>query len=371
MVNRVLRTAWAPRESRGVEHEVLQFFGLLSLVLFAALLYLDRHGRDLGFDFRGQVWDPAGAILRGDSPYGPPTLAYLNAHSNEMAYPPLLALLAIPLKVLPFGAALAVWDVLSFAAMALALWLVGLRDRWCFLLACASLPMAACLVLGQLSAFSALGIAVVWRYRDRPLVSGLMVGFLIALKLMAWPLVLWLLWSRRRREAAIAAASAAAFVLGSWAVIGFAGMHDYPHLLRLDAHKFETRTHSLFSLLAAVGVSSSSARAGVVAVVILVALAYVARQARGAGELSAFAVAVAVGIYASPIVHPHYVLALLVPLAAARRVPLWAWLTAGALWISPSEPPVSSWQMIVSVACSLVLVAFVITPRRRTAYSQS
>jgi hypothetical protein len=108
-----------------------------------------------------------------------------------------------------------------------------------------------------------------------------------------------------------------------------------------------------------------------VAVLILIALAYVARQACGAGELSAFAVAVAVGLYASPIVHPHYVLALFVPLAAARRVPLWTWLLAGALWISPSEPPVSSWQMIVSVVCSLSLVAFVITPRWRATASRN
>jgi hypothetical protein len=57
------------------------------------------------------------------------------------------------------------------------------------------------------------------------------LGAALALKLIAWPLVLFLLVTRRWRGAALACLSGAFFLLLPWAAIGFRGLAGYPHLL--------------------------------------------------------------------------------------------------------------------------------------------
>ena len=78
---------------------------------------------------------------------------------------------------------------------------------------------------------NALGIAAVWRYRDRRWVVALAAGLLVALKLFFWPVLVWLVATRRYRTAGFAAATSVFFVLVPWAGIGFAGLRGYPHLL--------------------------------------------------------------------------------------------------------------------------------------------
>ena len=53
----------------------------------------------------------------------------------------------------------------------------------------------------------------------------------ICLKLLLLPLVLWLVITRRLRAAAATLALTAAACLLGWALIGFRGFADYPHLL--------------------------------------------------------------------------------------------------------------------------------------------
>ena len=51
-------------------------------------------------------------------------------------------------------------------------------------------------------------------------------------KLFLWPLVVWLVATRRVRHAVAATGIGVVLLLASWAVIGFAGLVDYPSLLR-------------------------------------------------------------------------------------------------------------------------------------------
>lgn len=309
----------------------------------------------LGFDFRGNEWEPARAILHGHAPYHAITRAYLHTHSNAFLLPPPIAFLAIPFAALPFWAAFGVWTAASLAAFVAALHLVGLRDRRCYALACLSLPLMSNLTLGQLSGFLALGCALTWRTRDRRYVPGFLVALLIVLKLLAWPLLLWLFFSRRRRAAAVGLVAAPLTALAGWAAIGFQGLPGYLHALAIDADAFETRTHSVVAALATLGVPANVGAAAAVAVgVALVLLAW--RNAVDGRDAAAFAAAVGAGIYCSPLVHPHYLLPAVVALALVRRQASWAWLGLVVLWFSPSEPPAAAWRLDVGVLCGLALV---------------
>ncbi|MGH3141716.1 MAG: hypothetical protein ACRDO9_01090, partial [Gaiellales bacterium] len=64
-------------------------------------------------------------ILAGRNPF--PAPAALTGDANYV-YPPLLAIVAIPLAVLPVAPAVLIWTLLSAGAIAAALWLLGVRD---------------------------------------------------------------------------------------------------------------------------------------------------------------------------------------------------------------------------------------------------
>ena len=57
------------------------------------------------------------------------------------------------------------------------------------------------LFYGNLTVLLVLPLALAWRYRDRARVVGLAVGVAVAAKLFVWPLVVWLLLTRRFRAA--------------------------------------------------------------------------------------------------------------------------------------------------------------------------
>lgn len=326
----------------------------ISAVAFVVVAYINTHSKSFGFDFRGNPWDAARAVAHGRSPYAHMTTDYFRSHSNSYLLPPLFAELAIPLGALPFGVAFGLWTALSVAAFGGALYLVGVRSWLCFALAMLSFPLLDNLVLGQLSAFMALGYALVWRYRDRRELPGLLVAFLIVLKLLAWPLFVWLLFSRRLRAAVTCALAVPVLFAVSWAVIGFHGVPDLIRGLSIDGRI--SHSHSITSVMGALGLSH---RVGVLAALVFgLLLLAVAAWAATLRELdaSAFAAATAAGIYASPLVHPHYLLLILVALAIVQPRPTWSWLALLGLWFSTSEPAVSTGGLYVSVAVSLATV---------------
>ena len=84
---------------------------------------------------------------------------------------------------------------------------------------------------------------------EQGLVVALVGGFIIALKLFFWPLLVWLVATRRYRAAALTAAASLAFVFVPWAGIGFAGLGDYVHLLRVVARQEGADSYSLAALV--------------------------------------------------------------------------------------------------------------------------
>src|SRR5207247_616954 len=182
---------------------------------------------------------PAG--LHGHPPYAFPG-------AQTYAYPPLLAFLATPLH--PFGVAVAATAAMLvlLAAIAVALWLLGVRDWRCYCLV-PLYPMTRSAVgLGTVGPLLLLGTAIAWRWRDRVSAGSLGAGAAVALKLFLWPLVVWLAATRRLRAATAAVAVALVLALVPWAAIGFAGLTKYPSLLHRLSDEEAGASYSVYAL---------------------------------------------------------------------------------------------------------------------------
>jgi alpha-1,2-mannosyltransferase len=300
--------------------------GTVELVRYAA-------GGGYGFDFRGGAWAAGSDVLHGRNPYPPPYAEFLRPPQHAFFTTPLLAVLAVPFSVLPFAAAITLWNLLCVAGLILALRILGVRDVRMYALALFSIPLIDSLESGQPDALFALLAAVTWRYRDSDR-GAVAAGLLIAAKVVAWPLLVWLLLTRRFRSFWVATGSLIVSLAVSWASIGFKGLEQYPKLLAADARAAEgwrfvySVTHGLLALgvSRALSVSLTFAVACVVGVLIVLA----ARRR----DVGLFTAALTVGLLASPIVWLHYLVLAFIPLAIARSRDVRAWAFAsGAGWI--------------------------------------
>ena len=287
---------------------------------WAAKIYFDRlkafvdgagAGNDLDVFLRA-----AGKVLDGASPYA--------FHGDKtFAYPPFLAWLVAPLHSLSSSAAGLVWTLLSLAMVALALWLLELRDWRCYALAFVFLFTRSSIDLGTIEPLLLLTVAAAWRWRDRLLPSAAAVGVAIVMKLFLWPLAVWLALTHRLRAATAAVAFAVALATVSWAAIGFAGVGDYPGVLRRLANDESTSSYSVVALGVRAHLPLLAARIISVLVVLalLAAAAWVARDERRTPrdrDIATLTLILAAALAASPIVWVHYFLLLLVPLALIR-----------------------------------------------------
>ena len=234
----------------------------LSMALSALLVVLVAATNDtIGFDFRGTLWEPGLAIWQGSSPYPAPVESEVNV-GNPALYPPLLMFLVIPLSLLSWSLALTIWTLVGLASVLGALYLLGVRDLRCYGVALLCGPTVAGLAWGNATLLLLPLVALAWRWRHHTYRAGIVLGFAIAAKLFLWPLVFWLLGTRRYRAAASALAVGGAAILAPWAVIGFAGFTSYPDLLRLAEDIYATHSFSVATILNAIGVDAASARSG-------------------------------------------------------------------------------------------------------------
>jgi hypothetical protein len=282
--------------------------------------YVDGAGaqHDLFVFLRG-----AGNVVHGTSPY-----AFRG--DSTFAYPPFAAWLLAPLHPLSSSAAAIVWTLLSLAMIGLALWLLELRDWRCYALAGVFLCTRSAIDLGTIEPLLLLALAAAWHLRDRALPAGAAAGVAIVLKLFLWPLAVWLALTRRVRAAVVAVAVAVALALVSWATIGFAGIGDYPSVLRKLADQESTSSYSVVALGVRAHLPLLAARilSVLVALALLAAAGWAARDDRRSPrerDVATLTLCLAAALAASPIVWVHYFLLLLVPLALARPRLSWLW----------------------------------------------
>ena len=119
-----------------------------------------------------------------------------------------------------------------------------------------SVPVMQGLLVGNLTLLLLLPLALAWRYRDHAVVAGVAVGVGVAAKLFVWPLIVWLLITRRFVAAAWSVATAASPHPRSVGLVGFDGILQYPALLAALQDHFAPRSFSLATLAASLGVSA-------------------------------------------------------------------------------------------------------------------
>jgi hypothetical protein len=357
---------------RGLRDPVL----LLCLpVAFAVLAVtagydVDREGL-VGFDFRGALWEPARSLLDGSSLYAEPTRAAVEV-GNPSIYPPLAILLAVPFALLPVTAASWAWLGVLAATVVAAIRLLGVRDWRCMVLGVTSPVVLHGLVWGNLTLLLLLPLALAWRYRDRAAIAGLALGAAIAAKLLVWPLVVWLLLTGRLKAAGLAVGSAAFLVLAPWAAVGFDGLASYPALLREVQDVYALHSVSLATAAGGLGASSGLAVACCAAAGLALAALAVPLARGHDGDRRAFALMVAACVVASPIVWPHYVALLLVPVAVTwpRLAP--AWLAGYGVWLAGLLLQLgwSTWDAVGTLAVvAAVTGLLVVGPARRDPYA--
>jgi hypothetical protein len=301
---------------------------------FALLLAFAGYGNSwsIGFDFRGTLWEPARALLDGTPVYPEPTEDAV-AVGNPAVYPPVFILASMPLALLPVTAASWVWLVVLGACVFAALRIVGVRDWRCHVLALTSLVVVHGLWFGNLTLLLAPLVALAWKYRDRHRTAGLAVGVAVAAKLFVAPLVVWLLLTRRYRAAAWAVVSAVVLVFGSWLLIGFEGLADYPALLGVLQDVYAIRSLSIATVAASLGASVDVAVA-LAALAGLLCLAFaVWLSRRDDADRKVFTATVTACVVASPVVWPNYFALLYIPIALRwpRLAP--AWFFGQAIWL--------------------------------------
>jgi Glycosyltransferase family 87 len=347
------------------------------------------------YDFKGGLYDAGTAIVHGHSPYRPGFLAQQAAvkraggiaigqttqHSFSIPLYPAPANVAIvPLGVLPFWLAAALFTCASLVAMIAGLWLLRVRDWRCFALALLSWPFVYSIDLGALGPLLLLGIALIWRWRNRVIPPSVALATIVAVKIFPWTLGLWLLITKRYRALAASVAIAIGVTIIAWALIGFAGMAQYPQMLANATFIQEGRAASLVAVLIALGLGSSFAQFVSVAVALLIVACAWRIVSRPRGESAAFGLVVIAALTASPIVWDHYLVLLFVPIAlmSPRLSPMWLLpgvaplLYAISVVVAPIGPRASSdvrtaivWLIIEGVVACWLLAN--VSSRRRSA----
>jgi hypothetical protein len=151
-----------------------------------------------------------------------------------------------------------------------------------------------------------------------------MLGAAIAVKLLVWPLAVWLLAIRRRAAAALACAiGAVAFV----SVLPYTGLDEYVGALERLSRYFDQDAYTVFGLLSQLGLSDPLARATQVAIgAALLVLVW---------RFRSFSLAIAASLALSPIVWLDYFALALVPLAIVRPRFSVLWLLPLLTWGAP------------------------------------
>jgi len=334
------------------------------------------------YDFHGGLYGAGRDIVHGHSPYRPGFIAQQAAVSRAggepatifsvPVYPPPALIAVVPLALLPYKLAGLLWIAASVGALLLTLRLLGVVDRRCYALAFASWPIVHGLLLGAVTPFLCLCTAVAWRYRKRALVAGGAVAAVAVAKLFLWPLAVWLVFQRRLRAAGFALLVALGSTLAAWAAISFAGFTIYPRMLANLAYVSESAGVSLVAGLMRLGADEGPARVAALTAALLLLLASARLGRARDGDRRAFTLAIVAALVASPIVWPHYLELLIIPIAVAspRLSPLW-WVPL-LTWAAPvAQTRHHPWAIAPDLAL-VALVGFLATrpldrPRRAVA----
>ena len=245
-------------------------------------------------------------------------------------------------------------------ALILALRLLGVRDWRCY---CAAFLWSPVLIGVQTANFTlllAFGIAVAWHYKSRYVICGIAVGVLLALKLFLWPLLLWLLATRRNRATFVAALTAVVLTASTWAVIGFAHIAEYLQMVNRLVSLQERDTYTPFAVLVKLGVPSASAHAIGYAIAVGSCVACVLVVRWNGPDSLGFLLAITASLLVNPLTWLHSFALLLVPLAIVGPRFSWLWVLPVLLIACPARGDSLSLDLELFAVVSIFIGALVI-----------
>jgi hypothetical protein len=311
------------------------------------MLVLEPRVRGGGaYDFRMAFLPAARAVVHGRSPFGPATVAALRP-GTAFVYPPITAYVFAPFTWVPTVVAVYAVSLLMLACVPATLYLLGVRDWRCYGASLLWAPVWESVRLGALSIPLALLVALAWRYRHRAMPVAAALGGAVALKLFLWPLAVWLAATRRWKSLVAAGLVAGALVVVPWAVLGFAGLTGYPHLLSVLSSIEAPESYTVAVIVKKAGLGWRPGEiAGYAAGLLLLAAA--ARAGARRQDRTSFILAIAAALVLSPIVWIHYFALLLVPVAIMSPSFGIAWILPVVLFAFPITPGAASWQAIAT-----------------------
>lgn len=336
---------------RLVSIELLALIGAASVVV----MFVDSIRRNLVAVDLWQFYVAAEAILGGDNPYALTSTDPRALWGGVYPYPPFPAFLVTPLTVLSLqSAGLLLMAILVCVALAVP-YVLGIRDWRCYGLLLVWPSTMQAVQTGNVTLWFALAAAIAWRLRNSRLPPAASIGATLATKYYLWPLVVWLAATRRAATAALSVAIGVLLLLVSWAVIGFAGLTEYPALLRRFEGAAKSNSYTTYVVGVDLGLPSPLARAlwlglGVGLLVLLVALA------RRGDELSGFIVAIAASLALTPVVWLHYFALFLVVIALAQPRLGLLWFLPLGLFLTPGDGHPTRFEAAWTIALASAIV---------------
>jgi hypothetical protein len=335
----------ARARAAGARLSELTIFVLIPLIVPAILVVRNwqrpKYVHDGSLYDINTMWQAWHKVIEGVSPY-------------PFVYPAPAAVLFAPLGALPWRFGVYAFWILVLVAVYLTFRLCGVRDWRCYGLALLSMPLLASLFVGSISPLLMLAAACAWRYRDTRYGPALAIAFVVGTKLFLWPLGVWLLATRRYRSAAASIVATVGLVLGSWAVIGFAGLRAYPGHLGGIASLEEYKSYSIGAFAHGLGLGAGASRVVTMSATAL-ALAVIVLVARQRdGDRRAFVAALGAALLITPIVWPHYYVLLFVPVALASTRLSAFWLLPLLYWLLPGQESHGSPAVIALSVCITV-----------------
>lgn len=349
-------SVWSDPPERG--RRVLELAFCSTILIWLTINVLQK-GSDRAVDFHYAFWPAARDVLDGRSPFP----VVVNFDHLPFVYPAPAALLFAPFGLLPRTVADVVFTVILAASLVVALRLLHVRDSRCYGIAFLWAPVFSALQTANLTLLLALGLAVLWRLRNRTLAAGVVAALLVALKIFLWPVFVWLAVRRGLRAATWSILATILMTLGSWWVIDFAGFAEYPKLVRLVDRVESPKSYNLLGLGMRLGLGHTAATALMFAIagVVLVAAVVVGRV-EADGQRS-FALTVAVALLVSPVVWLHYFALLVVPVAILRPRFGPIWLLPLLLWPAPVMVAGPTWWALAPLIVFGGLMAAAMTTR--------
>ncbi len=321
------------------------------------VLVSSAFGGRFALDLRHSFLPASHAVVHGVSPYSAIGSRALS-DGTAFLYPPLSAYLLAPFTLLPPVAAEIVAVAVIAATVPATLLLLGVRDWRCHAIAFLWWPTMIGIQTGNLTLPMLLGLTVVWRYRDRRPIAAVAAGLVVAVKLFFWPMLFWLIATRRYRTAALAAGASFVLIVVPWTGIGDAGLRGYPHLLATVSRSEGPRSYSVASLLHAV-LPSWTAATAVETLLGGALLLFVLAAGRRGRDRDAFALSILAVLVLTPLLEMHYLAALLVLVALYRRHFGLAWVVPLLIWGAPATVSGSPAQVlhVLAVVAATIAVA--------------